>query len=196
METYEVIGNSLLSELVAALVSHSREEATVVRTLRAYGRAAVRVDAIRAGRWMVVTSGGTDDALLLQALQEGATGVVDLTASADEFQRALEALDGTHPPHVSTSVLRILASLGRRPQEDAIRLTRRELEVIALVAEGNSNREIADALVISANTVRTHLHALSVKLEVESRTRMVARARALGLLSHTGAERTAERSSA
>jgi LuxR family transcriptional regulator, maltose regulon positive regulatory protein len=61
-------------------------------------------------------------------------------------------------------------------------LTERELEVMRLAAEGWSNREIAAHMVVAVSTVKTHIkHAFS-KLDADSRTRAVARARALGLI--------------
>ncbi len=62
-------------------------------------------------------------------------------------------------------------------------LTQREVEVLALVAEGMSNKQIATTLFISVNTVRNHLVRISRRLEAGSRTEVVARARGLGLLS-------------
>ena len=62
-------------------------------------------------------------------------------------------------------------------------LRARELEVLALVAEGQSNREIAEKLFVSVGTVRWHLKNIYSKLDVHSRTRAVARARATGLLN-------------
>ncbi len=62
-------------------------------------------------------------------------------------------------------------------------LTARELEVLCLLAEGLSNREIAQQLYLSPNTVRVHTFHIYGKLEVKNRTQAVARARALGLLS-------------
>ena len=61
-------------------------------------------------------------------------------------------------------------------------LRARELEVLALVAEGQSNREIAEKLFVSVGTIRWHLKNIYSKLDVHSRTRAVARARALGLI--------------
>lgn len=62
-------------------------------------------------------------------------------------------------------------------------LTARELAVLRLIAAGRSNREIADELYLSANTVRSYNHQLYGKLGVGSRTQAVARARELGLLT-------------
>jgi DNA-binding NarL/FixJ family response regulator len=61
-------------------------------------------------------------------------------------------------------------------------LTERELEVLALVADGDSNQEIARKLVVSLATVKTHINHIFGKLDAESRVQVVARARALGLL--------------
>jgi LuxR family maltose regulon positive regulatory protein len=61
-------------------------------------------------------------------------------------------------------------------------LSDRELEVLRLVAEGLSNREIADRLVISVGTVKTHVHNILGKLDVRGRTQAAARARELDLI--------------
>lgn len=182
MERYEVTGESLLSDLVAALVRHHRPSATIERA-DGNGEGAVRVRALATHRWMVVTCDAGTDTSLLQFLGEGAVGLVDLAATAEEFRHSLDAIDGVRPPQLSAAVLRKIASLGRRKEDIEVHLTPREREIVQLVAEGHSNREIAEALTISTNTVRTHLHALAVKLEAESRTKMIARARSLGLLS-------------
>lgn len=61
-------------------------------------------------------------------------------------------------------------------------LSARELEVLRLVAQGMSNGEIAERLVVSVGTVKTHVHSIIDKLGVHSRTQAVARARELDLL--------------
>jgi LuxR family maltose regulon positive regulatory protein len=61
-------------------------------------------------------------------------------------------------------------------------ISERELEVLHLIAAGLSNREIADKLFISLNTVKTHTKNINSKLDVTSRTKAVARAKELGLL--------------
>jgi LuxR family maltose regulon positive regulatory protein len=61
-------------------------------------------------------------------------------------------------------------------------LSEREIEVLELVAEGLSNREIARALLISLSTVKVHTYHIYGKLDVHSRTQAVAKARALGIL--------------
>lgn len=61
-------------------------------------------------------------------------------------------------------------------------LTPREVEVLALVAAGRSNRQIAEHLFVTVGTVKSHVHAVAVKLGAANRTEAVARGRALGLL--------------
>jgi LuxR family transcriptional regulator, maltose regulon positive regulatory protein len=61
-------------------------------------------------------------------------------------------------------------------------LSERELEVLALIAAGESNREIAVKLFVSTSTVKTHVNNLFRKLEARSRTQALARARELDLL--------------
>jgi LuxR family maltose regulon positive regulatory protein len=61
-------------------------------------------------------------------------------------------------------------------------LSERELEVLRLVADGLSNREIADALILAVGTVKAHVHNIYGKLDVQSRTQAVARAREIKLL--------------
>ncbi|HYC85839.1 MAG TPA: LuxR C-terminal-related transcriptional regulator [Chryseosolibacter sp.] len=61
-------------------------------------------------------------------------------------------------------------------------ISKRELEVLGLMAQGHSNQEIAEKLFVSANTIKTHLSNLFLKLEVNKRTQAVQRAKELGLI--------------
>jgi DNA-binding CsgD family transcriptional regulator len=61
-------------------------------------------------------------------------------------------------------------------------ISKRELEVLELISQGNSNQEIADKLFISLNTVKTHTSSLFVKLDAKRRTQAIQRAKALRLI--------------
>lgn len=65
---------------------------------------------------------------------------------------------------------------------DSLAISGRELEVLQLLAAGRSNKEIANQLAISPNTVKTHVAKLFEKLEVRRRTEAIQRARELGVL--------------
>ena len=69
----------------------------------------------------------------------------------------------------------------RRAQE-TLGLSERELEVLVLIAAGQSNKEIARRLEVSPNTVKTHIGNLFEKLDVQRRTEAVLKARELGLI--------------
>lgn len=64
-----------------------------------------------------------------------------------------------------------------------MRISARELEVLQLLANGHSNKEIAAELFVSPNTVKTHIARLYEKLEVSRRTQAVSRAKALQLVA-------------
>jgi LuxR family maltose regulon positive regulatory protein len=84
----------------------------------------------------------------------------------------------------TTAVTPVLSgAVPEQAQPLAEPLTKRELEVLRLIAEGLSNREIAARLFIATSTVKWHVNAVFRKLEADSRTRAVARARQAGLLS-------------
>lgn len=96
--------------------------------------------------------------------------------------------DGSGPPLYISKLLAVFAgqSIGESPAEAAHplleSLSDRELEVLQLVAEGLSNRQIAERLFLALSTVKGHNRVIYGKLNVSRRTEAVARARELGLL--------------
>jgi DNA-binding NarL/FixJ family response regulator len=103
------------------------------------------------------------------ALEAGAAGYLLKDAEADELAAAIRAArDGE--VHLDPVVARKLTQLLVAPEHTAAALTARERDVLILVARGESNREIADALVISERTARTHVSNVLVKLGLASRT--------------------------
>jgi predicted ATPase/DNA-binding CsgD family transcriptional regulator/Tfp pilus assembly protein PilF len=92
--------------------------------------------------------------------------------------RVLGALDLASPSHPGAPSAPAVAA-APAPVEP---LSEREREVLALLADGRSNAEIAGALFVALGTVKTHVHNICAKLEAPSRGRAVARARELGLL--------------
>jgi len=82
----------------------------------------------------------------------------------------------------------VATDVGSEPQNGGtIRLTKREIEVLSLVLDGKSSREVADALYCSKRTVDFHLSRIYEKLQVANRVQAMRRATDLGLLSVTGA---------
>jgi DNA-binding NarL/FixJ family response regulator len=128
-----------------------------------------------------------DDAIALEGIKLGARGFLLKDVSLEQLAEAIRAVaaGGTLiNPAVTERVVRGLARLSARvpaaPSPAA--LTRRELEVLRLLASGASNREIADALGTAEATVKNQASSIFGKLGVRDRTRAVLRAIELGLL--------------
>jgi len=103
------------------------------------------------------------------ALVAGAAGYLLKDADADELAAAIRAAHNGEV-HLDPIVARKLTQLLVAPEHTATALTAREREVLVLVARGKSNREIADELVISERTARTHVSNALAKLGLASRT--------------------------
>ncbi|MCD0444084.1 response regulator transcription factor [Glycomyces sp. A-F 0318] len=142
--------------------------------------AARRVDA----KVLVLTTYDTDSDVL-PAIEAGASGYLLKDASPEELRRAIRAAHegGTV---LAPSVASVLMDRVRRPAAAAGPLSERELEVLALIARGRSNRETAAELFISEATVKTHLVHVYAKLEVNDRAAAVAAAYERGLLQPKG----------
>ncbi|WP_058234066.1 response regulator [Devriesea agamarum] len=146
------------------------------------------------------TERGTDVIPALLALEP--TPVVIVLTTYDNDQDVLEALDAGArsyllkdlPPQELLSAIRQAAAgrdavdrrvakrLAARGTAPASELSRRELDVLHLVAQGHTNADIAKTLFLSQATVKTHLVHIFSKLHVSSRTGAVAAARERGLL--------------
>jgi len=116
---------------------------------------------------------------IVRAVEAGAAGYLLKDAPTDAIVAALTDAAAGRTVLSPEQTQRVVDTMrqGRRPA-----LSDRERDVLELVAQGHSNREIAKALFLSEATVKTHLVHCYGKLGVESRTAAVARARELGLL--------------
>ncbi|GLY83465.1 response regulator transcription factor [Actinoallomurus iriomotensis] len=129
-------------------------------------------------RVLVLTTYDTDS-YVLPAIEAGATGYLLKDAPRDELLRAVRAAaDGQAV--LSPSVATRLMSRVREPETKP--LSRRELEILELVAAGTTNRDAAAKLLISEATVKTHLLNIYAKLGVNDRAAAVAEAFNRGLL--------------
>jgi DNA-binding NarL/FixJ family response regulator len=115
------------------------------------------------------------------ALAAGAAGYVLKDADPAEVATAITAA-AAGEVHLDSAVARQLARRMAAPQAGLTSLTAREREILALVAQGQSNREIADTLVISERTARTHVSNVLTKLQLSSRTQAALLAIREGLI--------------
>jgi DNA-binding NarL/FixJ family response regulator len=103
------------------------------------------------------------------ALEAGAAGYLLKDADADQVVGAVRAAQRGEV-HLDPTVARKLTRALVAPQRTATGLTPREREILVLVGQGKSNRDIAAALVISERTARTHVSNVLTKLDLASRT--------------------------
>lgn len=132
---------------------------------------------------VLVLSAAVDSGSVVTALTEGASGYLTKTADFAELVSAIEAVlnGGSYiQPRLAPYVIDAL----KRPPcgPDETDLTERELEVLRLVAEGKSNQAIADELILSVSTVKSHQRTCFQKLNVNTRTEVVVEAIKRGLL--------------
>jgi DNA-binding NarL/FixJ family response regulator len=130
---------------------------------------------------VVVLTTYTDDRSVLDALRAGARGFLTKDAGADEIRRAIAAvvdgeaaIDPAVQRHVVNAVATTAATALREPNTVLPDLlTPREAEVLALIAEGLSNAEIAVRLVVSEATVKSHINHAFTKTGVRDRAQAV-----------------------
>ena len=116
------------------------------------------------------------------ALSRGAAGAVLRTADGTTLQAALLAV-ARGLVVLEHGFGSLLPAPDARPAPSAAAFTPREREVLALLARGLSNRDIAEALEISAHTAKFHVNSILQKLGVERRTEAVVRAARMGLVT-------------
>lgn len=126
---------------------------------------------------LVLTNYDTD-ADILGAVEAGASGYLLKDAPPAELLAAVRAAAAGESALAPSVAIRLRA----RERAPESQLSRREREVLALVAGGQSNRDIGAQLFLSEATVKSHLVHIFTKLQVASRTSAVAKARELGLI--------------
>ncbi len=131
-------------------------------------------------RVLVFTAYDSDERVFA-ALEAGAAGYLLKGAPTAEIAAAIRAVAGGGSYLAPRVAAKVVARVGR-PRGSGSRLSSREREVLRLVAEGQSNKQIARALGIAERTVKFHVTSLFQKLAAENRAQAVARAAELGLL--------------
>jgi two-component system, NarL family, nitrate/nitrite response regulator NarL len=123
---------------------------------------------------------------VLAVAEAGASAYVTPDASMEDLASAVESVERGEvlcSPGMAAGLFRRVAALARERRLDPIdeKLTARELDVLRLIEEGRSNKEIATALSIELPTVKNHVHRILEKLHVHRRSEAAARARRHGL---------------
>ncbi|SHJ26975.1 DNA-binding response regulator, NarL/FixJ family, contains REC and HTH domains [Tessaracoccus bendigoensis DSM 12906] len=178
----QVVGDAATGEEAIDLAARLRP-AVVLCDLR-LGAGIDGIEATRALRSLVpppavlILTTFDRDAEVLGAIEAGASGYLLKDVAPEVIVRAILQAAAGETFLTPELTARVLAGM-RSPRP---RLTEREVEVLRLLAEGQSNREIARSLFVTEATVKSHLAHIFTKLDVDSRSRAVHLARETGLL--------------
>lgn len=141
---------------------------------------------------VVVVSATDDPNAIREVLAAGAVCFVGKSVQPSDLVNALRAVtkkDGIHY-RGELPAAELDRPAARLAAQDGHGLTKRELEILRLVASGSSNSQMAKLLWVTEQTVKFHLSNIYRKLEVPNRTAASAKANSLGLLEHTAGEDT------
>jgi len=122
-----------------------------------------------------------EDQAIFKAMRAGATGYLLKDTESDELCRSIKAAAAGQVQLSPQVAARLMQDV--HVPESPESLTKREIEVLRLLAQGKANKEIAAALVIGEKTVKTHVSNILSKLGVPSRTQAALYAVRLGLVS-------------
>jgi len=205
LDGIELVGTAADGEEAVALAARHDPDVVLMdlRMPRVDGIEAIRRLTARGERPRAIAlTTYADDASVLGALRAGARGYLTKDAGAEEIRAAVVAVargDAALDPAVQHHVVAALSAAGAgapaagaAPRDDGPGelpdgLTPREAEVLALIAEGLTNTEIADRLVVSAATVKSHVNHIFAKAGVRDRAQAVVYAYEHGLAEPGGA---------
>ena len=179
---FEVVGEAADGAQAIKLVEELRPEIVLMdlRMPQVDGVTAIRaIKSSQAETQILVLTTYDSDADILPAIEAGATGYLLKDSSREELYGAIRATARGDTVLAPTVAARLVGQM-RAPAEE--RLSSRELEVLQLVAEGASNKDIASRLHISQATVKSHLIHIFGKLGVSDRTAAVTVALQRGIM--------------
>ena len=197
-EGIEVVGEAANGQEAVEAAAELRPDVVVmdVRMPVMDGVAATRAlvgDAGDGPRVLVLTTFDADEHVV-EALRAGASGFLLKDVPPPDFARAIRIVaggDALIAPSVTRRLLdrfaRLRVTADEPPSERLASLTDREREVLRLVAQGLSNREISERLVLAEPTVKTHVSHLLLKLDLRDRAQLVVLAYELGVVRPSAA---------
>ncbi len=187
----EVVGEATDGSEAVRMVEHLRPK-VVVMDVRMPGMGGVDATKAIKSRFpdveVLVMTAYEDDEFVFTLLEAGASGYLLKTSPVKELVKAIrEVAEGQSAldPSIARKVLRQFTDGGPRKKQEEFyeALTEREQEVLRLLAEGKTNKEIAEVLIISDRTVQTHLSNIFSKMGVSTRTEAVLESIRRGWLS-------------
>ena len=189
---FEIVGEAPDGEEAITLVETLHPN-VVLMDLRKPKLDGIQATARIRERWpstaILVLTTFDDDANLFGALRAGADGYLlkdvafeTLVAAIQAAARGESVLQTTVTGRVVAAFNRLMEAGGPRAEALVVPLSRREREILALLGDGASNKEIADRLSLAEGTVKNHVTSILTKLDVRDRTQAAIRGRQLGIV--------------
>jgi DNA-binding NarL/FixJ family response regulator len=190
-EGIEVVGAAPDGATAVAMVAELAPDVVLMdlRMPEMDGVAATREIAGRSAARVVVLTTYADDESIFPALRAGAVGYLTKDASGEEIEAAIRAVHRGQTWLDPVVQARLVSALGSAAADEPASpppvlpdsLTPREAEVLGLIGEGLSNREIGERLVLGQATVKTHVNRIFAKIGAQSRAQAVRYAIGNGL---------------
>ncbi len=179
---YQLVGIAVTGPQAISIAQQEQPDVILLDFhLPGYGADALipRIRAISPGSRILILTSDTGDTTLAQGIAAGAMGYITKDRALDDVMLALAAIATGESVLTPEQLAKASGSAEVGPGEA---LTAREIEILKLVSRGRDTQAIADELVISANTVRTHLQNIFAKLGAHSKLEAVALASGRGIL--------------
>jgi DNA-binding NarL/FixJ family response regulator len=178
-----VVGATPVREDLDDLLATTRAQIVLVDMAATESIAVIRRLAARTPEVRTIALGLSErESDVIACAEAGVSGFVTRDGSFDDLTGTIESVArGEMPcsPRIAATLMRRVAALAARQEVERVdeRLTRRELQILHLIDEGLSNKEIAERLFIEVTTVKNHVHNILEKLNVQRRGEAAARAR-------------------
>ncbi|HJS29242.1 MAG TPA: response regulator transcription factor [Anaerolineales bacterium] len=178
---FEVVAEADNANDAVRRVSEYRPD-VVVMDIRLPGKNGIdatrEIKAIAPETKIIILTSYAEDELLFEAISAGASGYVLKQIGSTELINALEAIgrgEGLLDPLLTQKVFDRVREASRKADDDSFAsLTDQELRILALLAEGKTNREIANKIFLSEKTVRNYVSSIFAKLNLSTRAEAAA----------------------
>jgi DNA-binding NarL/FixJ family response regulator len=174
-EGFTIVGRSRNGDHALRLIEQQQPTVALL-DIRMPGRSGVEIarqlNETGSSTGVILYTGNADRGLVLEALDIGVRGFLLKEAPLDDLARAIQVV-ARGETYVDPALSGAIAG---GASERIPALTKREREILRMIADGMRNEQVARTLSISALTVRTHVKNAMVKLEADTRTQAVARA--------------------
>lgn len=188
MEDITVVGEAANGKIAVQMAAELRPDVVLMDLIMPEMdgiRATHEIGQLGLGTRVIVLTSFSDDSNIIPAIQAGAAGFLLKDVSPIDLVDAIRAAqrgEARLHPSVARKLMEQVAVRPEAPKPGGEDITGREMDVLRLVAQGMSNREIAEALVISEKTVKTHISSLLGKLLLGDRTQLAIYALKNGLV--------------